>query len=65
MPQQAGRLGPRQTLEMIAQAADALQAAHEAGIVHRDVKPSNLLIRPGGAVVLVDFGVARATSWSS
>jgi serine/threonine-protein kinase len=55
-----GRLTPVETMSIIAQAARALDAAHQAGIVHRDVKPSNLIVRPDGIVVLVDFGVARS-----
>ena len=55
------RLGPAETMSIVAQAGRALDAAHQAGIVHRDVKPGNLIIRPDGTVVLVDFGVARST----
>ncbi|MBE1486132.1 serine/threonine-protein kinase [Plantactinospora soyae] len=61
----AGRLGVAETVSILAQAAQALHVAHNANIVHRDVKPSNLLIQPDGSVVLVDFGVARSGNVTS
>ncbi|MBO3746472.1 protein kinase [Streptosporangiaceae bacterium NEAU-GS5] len=59
-----GRIAPEPAMELIAQAAGALQAVHERGIVHRDVKPGNLLVRPDGTLVLTDFGIARADAAS-
>ncbi len=60
-----GRLAVGETMSVVAQAAQALHAAHLGGIVHRDVKPSNLLVQENGSVVLVDFGVARSTNVTS
>lgn len=61
----AGRLDVGETMAIVAQVAQALHAAHLGGIVHRDVKPSNLLVQENGSVVLVDFGVARSTNVTS
>ncbi|MGQ5261692.1 serine/threonine-protein kinase [Micromonospora sp. ZYX-F-536] len=61
----SGRLDVAETMSIVAQAAQALNAAHRGGIVHRDVKPSNLLVQEDGTVVLVDFGVARSTNVTS
>ncbi|WP_433206182.1 protein kinase domain-containing protein [Dactylosporangium sp. CS-047395] len=56
------RLAPDAALRLIAEAAEALHAAHEKGVMHRDVKPGNLLLRPDGSTVLTDFGIARSAA---
>lgn len=59
-----GRLPEAEALDIAAEVAEALAAAHGRGIVHRDVKPHNVLIDPQGRVKVVDFGIARAAGAS-
>jgi tRNA A-37 threonylcarbamoyl transferase component Bud32 len=55
----AGRFTPEQALGIVPSICDALQYAHEHGIVHRDIKPENLLLDQAGRVKIADFGIAR------
>ena len=55
-----GRLSPIHTCDVIAEVASALSFAHENGVVHRDIKPGNILIGTSGQVKVADFGIARA-----
>jgi len=57
---QRGFFPPREALEVIRMIACALDYAHKKGFIHRDIKPDNIMFRADGAVVLVDFGIARA-----
>ncbi|MBA3469021.1 MAG: serine/threonine protein kinase [Herpetosiphonaceae bacterium] len=55
----SGRMPLEQVLKIGTELADALEYAHSQGVLHRDLKPGNVLIRPNGSTVLVDFGLAR------
>jgi serine/threonine-protein kinase len=54
------RLSPAEAVDIISQACEGLQYAHRYGVIHRDVKPGNLIINPDGVVKLADFGIAKA-----
>jgi len=55
-----GRLPPRRALELVIPVADGLAFAHERGLVHRDVKPQNVLLSSEGEIKVTDFGIARS-----
>ena len=57
-----GRMMPQRALEIVADVCAALEYSHVAGIVHRDIKPGNVMLNPAGIVKVMDFGIARATS---
>ncbi len=63
--EQAGRLAPEQALQIVPQICEALQFAHNEGIVHRDIKPENILIDKKGRVKITDFGIAKILGTNS
>ena len=60
-----GPLDPTRSVHIVEQIASALHSAHQSGLVHRDVKPSNILVTPKDFAYLIDFGIARASGDTS
>jgi hypothetical protein len=60
-----GPLPPKAALDIAVQVADALHAAHRQGLIHRDVKPGNILLSDDGRVLVADFGIAKAAEAAS
>src|SRR5919202_2971269 len=60
--EEKGPFDPRKAAAVAAQIADALGAAHERGVIHRDIKPQNVLVSASGDLKVTDFGIARAAS---
>ena len=58
--QERGAINQRKAAEIGSQVAQALQVAHDGGIIHRDIKPQNIMIQPDGNIKVMDFGIARA-----
>lgn len=61
----AGRLSPREALAIVPPLCDALQYAHDRGLIHRDIKPENLLIDRLGRIKIADFGIAKIATGKS
>lgn len=57
--EETGRLSERDAVNVVAQACDGLQAAHDAGIIHRDIKPDNLFMERSGRLKILDFGISK------
>ena len=57
--ERVGKLSPREALQIVPQICEALQFAHDEGVVHRDIKPENILLDKKGRVKIADFGIAK------
>jgi hypothetical protein len=58
--QEGGPFAPREAAEVVRKLATAMQAAHQAGVIHRDLNPASILLGPGGEPIVVDFGLVRS-----